>query len=51
MLYNGVGCPDSPWPGRVEAVMTAFAIEAAMYESAPSSMMEMLPGVMGAMVR
>lgn len=49
VTYNGVGCLASPWPGRVEAVMTAFAIEAAMFEAAPSNLMQLLPGVMGAM--
>lgn len=46
--YNGPGCSASPWPGRVEAVLTAFAIEAASNERAGSDLAEMIPAMLGA---
>lgn len=47
VALNGVEAPPSPWPGRVEAVMTAFAMEAAGHERAMSDMAEVLPSIMG----
>jgi hypothetical protein len=46
--FNPAGCPASPWPGRVEAVLTAFAMEAAGHERAMSDVAEMIPAMLGA---
>lgn len=47
VAFNGEGCSDPPWPGRLEAVMTAFAMEAAMHERAPTDLMQLVPAMAG----
>jgi hypothetical protein len=42
--HNGPGAGEPVWPGRVEALLTAFALYAAEVDGAPQALVEAFGG-------